>query len=90
MLMSDTGGGTDVSGLNLTFRDGAAQTLPPSQLASGQTAAGARSTYLICQAQMGGAAGAGSTYFYGANNTTLPTATCSTPGSAVIRSRRSR
>jgi iron complex outermembrane recepter protein len=37
----------------------------PSQRASGQTAAGATSTYLICQAQMGGTGSAGVTQFYG-------------------------
>jgi outer membrane receptor protein involved in Fe transport len=41
-------------------------------LASGQTAAGARSTYLVCQAQMGGAGSTGEQFYYGANNTTPP------------------
>jgi outer membrane receptor protein involved in Fe transport len=41
-------------------------------LASGQTAAGARSTYLICQAQMGAA---GANYFYGPTLNPAPTAT---------------
>ncbi len=42
-----------------------------SQIAGGQTAAGANSTYLICQAQMGQQA---VNYFYGANNQTPPAA----------------
>jgi outer membrane receptor protein involved in Fe transport len=37
----------------------------PTHLASGQTAAGARSTYLICLAQMGGTTGTGATAYYG-------------------------
>jgi len=37
---------------------------PPTQIAAGQTAAGAQSTYLICQAQMGTL---GSSTFYDAN-----------------------
>ena len=43
-----------------------------SKLAGGQTAAGAQSTYLICQQQMGAAA---ASYYYGAGNTLPPTAT---------------
>ena len=38
----------------------------PTKLASGQTAAGAESAYLICQAQMGAA---GASYYYGSSNT---------------------
>jgi len=41
-------------------------------IASGQTQAGANSTYLICQAQMGSTA---ASYFYSAANTTPPGAT---------------
>ena len=37
----------------------------PSKLASGQTPAGATSTYLICRAQMGGDTSAGTNQFYG-------------------------
>ncbi len=43
---------------------GGSPTGAPTKLAAGQTAAGAMSTYLICQAMMGSA---GSTYYYGSN-----------------------
>ncbi len=63
---------------NSPFGAGGALTTNPiaggatPQIASGQTAAGAQSTYLICRAQMGQV---GSDYFYGSGNTTLPSAT---------------
>ncbi|HXT90556.1 MAG TPA: TonB-dependent receptor, partial [Trebonia sp.] len=41
----------------------------PTKLAPGQTAAGAMSTYLICQAMMGGAGSPGVTQYYGPNGT---------------------
>jgi outer membrane receptor protein involved in Fe transport len=42
---------------------------PETEIASGQTAAGALSTMLICQAQMGGPGSTGATAYYGGNAT---------------------
>ncbi len=49
-------------GAGLDFSTTGSKTGAPTNVAPGQTAAGALSTYLICQAQMGAA---GATYYYG-------------------------
>jgi outer membrane receptor protein involved in Fe transport len=76
-----TGGGAfgDACGARSNFPFGAGGTLPdpqmnpgepPTELAAGQTAAGAQSTLLICQAMMGGAGSVAANQFYNVSNAT--------------------